>query len=160
MGGKIVKVDEKMTNLNVFAYGSLMYPTVWEKVVSGHYISCRAQLDGYRRLQIRGETFPAVVKGKGRVRGVLYFNINPADMALLDQFEGDYYIRTDEQVVLDGGVKVPSVFYAFKEAYAPMLLEKEWNPDEFALSGIKEFMATWMADRFNERKAPNNVLMV
>jgi len=140
-----------MTNLNIFAYGSLMYPVIWEKVVSGHYISCRAQLNNYRRLQIRGETFPAVVPGAGSVRGVLYFHINSGDIALLDQFEGEYYQRTDGDVVLEGGIRMPAAFYCFKDAYAPMLLEKDWNPDEFANKNLKQFMSTWMADRLEER---------
>ena len=148
-----------MTNLNVFSYGSLMYPAVWEKVVTGHYISCRAQLNKYRRLQIRGETFPAIIPGASSVRGVLYFHINSSDLALLDQFEGEYYQRTDGDVVLDGGVVMPAAFYCFKEAYAPMLLEQEWNPDEFAAKGMKKFMDTWMTDRFNERNVGKNAIM-
>ena len=86
--------------MNVFTYGSLMYPRVWELVVSGHYRSLRGTVRGFERRRISGEVYPALVRGapESAVEGVLYLDVSAADVAALDRFEGEPYARVETGV--------------------------------------------------------------
>ncbi|HWV63502.1 MAG TPA: gamma-glutamylcyclotransferase family protein, partial [Oxalicibacterium sp.] len=80
--------------MHVFTYGSLMFPAVWRRVVRGSHRSLPAVLDGYARHAVRGELYPGIVHRPGAsVEGVLYLDVNEAELAVLDGFEGSEYRR-------------------------------------------------------------------
>ena len=79
---------------NIFTYGSLMFPNVWEQVVRGRYASVKAALEDHARYAIAGESYPGMVAQTGAtVEGILYLDIDAADIARLDTFEGHDYRR-------------------------------------------------------------------
>src|SRR5690606_9178061 len=99
---------------NIFTYGSLMFPEVWEKVASGRYRTAPATADGYARHPVIGATYPGMVPAAGQaVRGMLYFDVTPADVAALDAFEGGDYRIESITVRLDSGVEATAGAYIF-----------------------------------------------
>ncbi|MGZ3157630.1 MAG: gamma-glutamylcyclotransferase family protein [Burkholderiaceae bacterium] len=79
---------------HIFTYGSLMFPQVWQRVVRGHYHSVNATVYGYARYAIAGETYPAMIdQADASVTGVVYFDVDDEDVAVLDAFEGNDYRR-------------------------------------------------------------------
>ncbi len=80
---------------HVFTYGSLMYPAVWQSLVSGTYQQVPAKLFAFERKQVKGEDYPAIKPAmvSSCVEGVVYLNVSKQDMAILDKFEGDLYER-------------------------------------------------------------------
>ena len=120
-------------NAHVFTYGSLMFPEVWNRVVRGSYRAERARLDGHGRFEIVGETYPGMVMLDGAsVEGVLYFDVEAADIAALDAFEGDQYRRANVQVRLDSGATVQAGTYIY--LLAQKLSDSPWRPEAFQMA--------------------------
>jgi gamma-glutamylcyclotransferase (GGCT)/AIG2-like uncharacterized protein YtfP len=131
---------------NVFAYGSLMFPDVWEKVVRGHYRSARALLRGHARYEITGETYPGMVPAAGEsVPGVVYFDVTRQDMAALDGFEGSDYRRERVEVTLDSGESVTVDTYIYLQA--ARLRGTPWHPEAFRM---QRFLDTYCRSRLAE----------
>lgn len=129
---------------NVFTYGSLMFAPVWQAVVSGRYDSAPALLAGYQRFAVSGEEYPAM-KPDGEntvVSGVVYFDVSPEDVARLDAFEGEYYLRTTVKVLQDSN-PVLAEAYVLRPAFYGIASDQEWDLDGFAREGITRFLAQY-----------------
>lgn len=125
--------------MDVFTYGSLMFDPVWRRVVAGACPSEPARLAGWARRRVRGETYPALVpQAGGRVEGVLYRQVAPDDLARLDAFEGDDYLRRDVTVLTAAG-PVTAQVYAWKAGNA-RLLDEDWLPTRFLEEGMARFI--------------------
>lgn len=129
--------------MNVFTYGSLMFPEVWQRVVRGDYSSAAGTVADCRRYAIERETYPGMVREPGgSVTGVVYFDIDAADLTALDVFEGSDYQRETIDVRLDNGatVQTDAYFYLAKVR----LLDVPWEPDAFLM---QQFLDTYCRDR-------------
>lgn len=117
---------------HVFAYGSLMSPPIWQRVVRGSYLSARAVAGGHARYAIKDETYPGMVPQDGSsVTGMLYFEVSQEDIAALDTFEGDEYRRASIPVRLDSGETVQADTYIYLPA--EKLSESPWLPEAFQM---------------------------
>ena len=129
---------------HVFAYGSLMFPQVWRRVVCGRPAARPARLHGFERLTVRGETYPAIVeRAKAWVDGVVYLDVQAGDLQRLDAFEGaDYERRALRVRLLDGaGDGLAAQAYVWTD---PSRLEDcSWDPDWFGRDGLPVFLATY-----------------
>ena len=124
--------------VNVFAYGTLMFPEVVREVAGIRGDGGSAVLTGFRRRtvqipnRIRG-LFPAVVPSpEGRVEGVLFRDVNNRQLAEFDEFEElalGSYVREQHPV------QMGSEFHeAFVYVCGPRLtrfLSGDWNPETF-----------------------------
>jgi len=131
---------------NIFTYGSLMFNPVWSRVVAGSYDRLEAVLQGYNRLSVRDEVYPVVVPSafNSQVRGFVYRNVSTSDLERLDQFEGEYYIRKTEQVIILDMTILPAEVYVLKEEYYTIISHQEWDPVHFSTTGIHYFMHSYM----------------
>jgi gamma-glutamylcyclotransferase (GGCT)/AIG2-like uncharacterized protein YtfP len=130
---------------NIFTYGSLMFPEVWERVVGSNYHSSAARLDGYVRRQCLGETYPVIVRqgSSSHVQGMLYIGISTEDLARLDRFEGEYYIRRSVEVITSREASSLEAFtYVLSGRYRHLLSESEWDPGYFLEHGLHRFLTT------------------
>lgn len=118
------------TPVRVFTYGSLMFAPVWERVVGGRYRSLPARLHDYVRLAVRGASYPGIVEREGaQVDGLLYLDVDPADLDRLDAFEGSEYARRDLVVSLPDGSQNTAAAYVY--LLPAKLDEHEWDPARF-----------------------------
>ena len=132
--------------LNVFTYGSLMFPEIWSRVVRGNHRFARATADGYACFSVRDEIYPGLVKRPGsRVEGVVYFDIDATDLAALDAFEGADYQREPIALTLDDGREIAGETYL----YLPVarLLATGWAPENFQK---QRFVDTYCRDKLGE----------
>jgi gamma-glutamylcyclotransferase (GGCT)/AIG2-like uncharacterized protein YtfP len=123
-----------MNHPNLFTYGSLMFEPVWRRLVARPRASMRAELPGFRRERVTGQTYPGIVPDpRARISGRVYFGIEPEDLIRLDRFEGEAYLRTSVTVwiVTPQARKVPieAQTYVFRDANA--LSGQAWIPEEF-----------------------------
>lgn len=131
---------------HIFTYGSLMFPQVWRRVVRGVYHSATARLDGHARFAIRGETYPgAVAQAGASIAGVLYFDVSPRDVAILDAFEGIDYRRDIVCVTLDSGETVSACGYIY--LLAQKLSDLPWLPEKFQM---ERFIGAHCRDELGE----------
>ena len=124
-----------MSRTSLFTYGSLMFPQIWQRVVSGRYACAPATLDDHARYAVRGASYPGMVRQAGeRVAGVVYFDVDEPDIAALDAFEGSDYLRTVVTARLHNGEAVSVETYLFINRGD--LLAQAWEPDNFSLQGF------------------------
>ena len=130
--------------MNLFTYGSLMYSNVWESIVTGHYRSGSAQLRGYTRRCVVGEDYPVIIPASDcdLVTGTLYFDLNNADIALLDQFEGEPYIRTGLEVDL-GSQTAAAEVYLLNPSNSQIVSEEAWDQVAFEQQGLNRFIESY-----------------
>ena len=132
-------VDER---LNVFTYGSLMYPQVWSRVVSGAYRSSVATIHGFRRLCIRDETYPVLVVAKDAspIFGRIYYDVSAQDVCSLDAFETTAYARVTVAVTEHADPRSLSA-QAYLGLHTCELTEIDWDPESFEQFGLEPFLA-------------------
>lgn len=130
---------------HVFTYGSLMYEQIWNLVVAGVYQKSTATISGYSRRAVIGEDYPALLgqTGSAVTGGILYFNVSGADICRLDEFEGCYYARKQEPVVIENGSTCAAEVYIFKDRYRHLVAENEWDPAHFEAAGMKRFIRNY-----------------
>jgi gamma-glutamylcyclotransferase (GGCT)/AIG2-like uncharacterized protein YtfP len=125
----------KLMNAAVFTYGSLMFPEVWQRVVRGSYGFAPVVAQGYRRFAVQGYLYPGMIAQAGaHVAGLVYFDVDAADLARLDAFEGDEYRREIVHVIADPGMSIPVSAYLYSPA--EKLSKLAWHPEEFDLQGF------------------------
>lgn len=98
---------------SLFVYGTLIHPHILARVLSGslrtpsseadvehqqyaHLLARPAILRRYEIRRVRGQEYPAIVQheqAEAPVRGIVVSGLTPAEIAHLDRFEGDEYVR-------------------------------------------------------------------
>lgn len=131
--------------MHLFTYGSLMFPPVWSAVVAGDYDSRAAVLHGFSRRAIRHETYPALIPAEAQrtVQGRVYLDIDAADLARLDRFEGAQYRRHTVQVISADGAVFTTQVYLFRETCHSLLERHDWDAAWFEREGMELFLARY-----------------
>ena len=117
---------------NLFAYGTLMCEDIMREI-SGFSFSCKSgALKGYSRYSVKGEHYPAIVaEEKGRVEGVVYFDIPISAWDRLDRFEGEMYERRLVQIGLMAGKRLFAGTYVVRPAFLDQLDRSDWDFSDF-----------------------------
>jgi gamma-glutamylcyclotransferase (GGCT)/AIG2-like uncharacterized protein YtfP len=124
-------------NSHIFTYGSLMFAQIWQRVVRGTYRSAPAVLKDHARFEVAGQTYPGMVACPGAaVRGLVYFDVDHADIALLDAFEGPAYRRDILNAELEDGsaIKINAYIHIDKSG----LSDAPWDPEQFQMARFME----------------------
>ena len=132
---------------NIFTYGSLMFPEVWERVVGSNYRASPATLHGYLRRGVRDESYPVIIQQgpESHVEGMLYFGISTEDLARLDRFEGEYYVRRGVEVIDSReSISREAFAYVLSERYRHLLSDREWDPGFFREHDLLRFLADYV----------------
>src|SRR6186997_3021087 len=83
-----------IASMHVFTYGSLMIPEVWRIVVGREFRTVEGAVDGFSIFRVIDAPYPGIVADPASiVRGLVYLDVDPASIARLDTFEGDFYER-------------------------------------------------------------------
>ena len=132
-------IGRALGSMPLFAYGTLMFAPVIRSVIGRVPECCPAKINGYRRLEVVGETFPGLVResGDGPVEGILYWHISELEWERLTAFEDDFYELEEVSVVCPEGESL-ALAYVVPSSRRSLLSEKPWNADFFR----KEYLAT------------------
>jgi len=140
---------------NVFTYGSLMYPEVWNGVVQGTYASAVATLSHYKRVKVRDQHYPIVLPAsrERQVEGRVYFNVSESDIGLLDIFEGDEYARKAVSVCCSDSPEATTE--AFVYVATPLgrahATKEAWDVKAFERTGLAQFCRRFVGFRHIKR---------
>lgn len=131
---------------HVFTYGTLMYAPVWNRVASGVYPKSSATLKNYVRRAVINQEYPVVLAQKDSVgvQGVVYFDVNGADVHRLDEFEGIYYIRKREPIILENMKIIHAEVYILNNLYNHVASDEEWDQSHFEKTGITNFLTSYI----------------
>lgn len=138
-----------------------MYPQVLQALLNRVPSSCKACIHGFKRYNIKGQLFPAVIKASPdcKVEGVLLRELTPEDMIVFDEFEGDEYYKlpVQPQVMLEDGnessgttaaaTAAATVFasvYIWQDSLRG-LLYGVWDPEYFAKTHLEAYVKMCIA---------------
>jgi gamma-glutamylcyclotransferase (GGCT)/AIG2-like uncharacterized protein YtfP len=127
---------------HVFTYGSLMFPDVWAQLVTRPRASVAARLADHIREAVRGQRYPGIRRQPGaQTLGRLYLDITEQELAKLDQFEGEEYLRESVVVTIeteDGRrLDLPAEVYRYADAAG--LDGEPWDAARFARESAASF---------------------
>lgn len=127
--------------MNLFTYGSLMFPEVWERVTGLSGPGAPACLADHAARRIRGQTYPALVASAGDLtEGVLYQEVTPEAVARLDAFEGPFYDRVMVGVMLPDGAATSAWVYRASRQDDPDILPEPWQAGCFRRDHLRQFL--------------------
>lgn len=91
-----------------------------------------ALLHGFSRHPVAGEAYPGIRRSAGgHVAGLLYRDVDDAQLARLDTFEGEQYVREAVQVTLDDGLTLTAQTYVFADQWLHLLETGDWDFEAF-----------------------------
>jgi len=100
---------------SIFAYGTLRDPDVL-RLVLGRNVDpaaiAPATAPGHRAVLFPRRTYPALIDDPSATApGTLLTNLTPADLALLDRFEGEEYSRRAIEIIVNGEPRTADVYW-------------------------------------------------
>jgi gamma-glutamylcyclotransferase (GGCT)/AIG2-like uncharacterized protein YtfP len=117
--------------MNLFTYGTLMFPEVWARAAREECVSRRAVLHGYEARRLSGVAFPGLIEAPDvTTPGLLYLNVSPEAMARLDTYEDDFYTRVPVTVELENGETMTAQVYLMSPEYRLIVLPERWTPPQ------------------------------
>jgi gamma-glutamylcyclotransferase (GGCT)/AIG2-like uncharacterized protein YtfP len=142
----------------IFVYGTLMNLSVLQTLL-GRSLSpieetkvIRARLTGFVRHPVKEAFYPAMIQASlssapyTEVQGLLLPSFSQLEMALLDYFESDAYVRKMVQVFSSSsthGEDVPLEAQAYlwrEDLLSELDLSKEWSYENFCDSHLESYM--------------------
>lgn len=126
---------------NLFAYGTLMCADIMKSVAGVLPESRKGRIQNFRRLQIKNEHYPGLIRKDGSsVDGELYCDVPEKCWERLDSFEGDMYSRIEIVVTLPGDVEMVAFTYLVKDEFTHLLHHKDWDFERFLEKGKGQFV--------------------
>lgn len=128
--------------MNVFTYGSLMFPEVWRRAAGEEGRGTRAALADHEVRALRGHSYPVMIPIPGaQAGGVLYQNVSEAAIARLDDFEGPFYVRREVSVISENGTETfPAWTYLAAAPEHPSILPDRWDAEAFRREHLRFFL--------------------
>ena len=130
--------------MNIFAYGTLMIPSVMHAVTACHFRSQKAILRDYARFRVKGESYPGIIPVTDAItEGIIYFNVDEFSLDKLDTFEGVLYERTRVQVETEEKGIQNAQAYVIPSKYLGYLSRTAWDVEEFIKKDLEMFLMTY-----------------
>ena len=123
--------------MNVFAYGTLMFPEIWQRVTGRPADGIPGQVTGFSIYRVQDAEFPGMIASADdqRVPGVVYLGVDDAALARLDAFENDFYRREIVRVACDDGHEREAEAYVVPARRCGVLSDEPWRKDQFVARG-------------------------
>ncbi len=134
----------RAVDLKIFAYGTLMVPTVMRAVTGRDFTAQAARLRGYARFRIKDALYPGIVaQPHASIDGIVYIDLDHATLRRLDAFEGALYQRIRVRVETAGGTPVTAATYIVKPSFRRRLTSTPWSQEEFERRDLYAFLARY-----------------
>jgi gamma-glutamylcyclotransferase (GGCT)/AIG2-like uncharacterized protein YtfP len=129
--------------MHLFAYGTLMFPEIWQRVVGREFRRQPATLAGYTAYRVVGDSFPVLVPGKTNeaTAGVAVFDLDDAAIQLLDEHESTLYDRVTATATLDDGHRVDCQAYMLPQRNRRYAATERWTAEWFQREAMAEYIA-------------------
>ena len=130
--------------MNIFTYGSLMFPPVMRAVTGCEFPSRKARVKNHARFKVKGESYPGLTPLEGALtQGVLYLDVDALSVRRLDDFEGELYERTEVPAETAEGESLNAHTYVIKPCFQDRLSSDAWDPEHFERAHLLQFMANY-----------------
>ena len=125
---------------SLFVYGTLLNAEILECLLGYLPERSTAKVNGFQRLAVRDDVFPAVrPSSEFSVEGLLLTDLSGQDVRRLDEFEGEFYSRADAIAETNLGASACQL-YVLKEAYYHWLDVVDWSNEEFRRNVLDDYL--------------------
>ncbi|MDH4317976.1 MAG: gamma-glutamylcyclotransferase [Desulfobulbaceae bacterium] len=127
--------------MNLFVYGTLLDPEIFYRITGVQPKAVAGVLADHERRLVREEVFPAIIAQSGAtVSGLVYADLSPFVMDLLDRYEGELYRRREVLVRLADHTTVRAETYVIADWAAHLLTQEAWSLEEFRKKDKKRYL--------------------
>ncbi len=138
--------------MNVFVYGTLLVPEIWDRVtrVPG-LVSHPAELGGHAIRRVRGAAYPGIFVSPdtvGTVPGKVLFDVPDAALHRLDAYEDRFYLREEVHPEVAGmGIVAAQAYLVPAEEAGAILSGEPWTLEWFLANGLERFRSSILSTR-------------
>jgi gamma-glutamylcyclotransferase (GGCT)/AIG2-like uncharacterized protein YtfP len=128
--------------MNLFAYGTLMFPAIWLRIVGREFLAQPASVAGFAVYRVAGGVYPVMIAAEpsSRVEGLVFRDVDAVMLRRLDEYESDLYERTEVQAVLAGGQEIACVAYVLPEHNRSHASDEVWSAEAFARDHLAGYL--------------------
>ena len=128
--------------MNLFTYGTLMFPEIWRQVVGRQFATATAVLAGYAAYRVRNGVYPVMVSAEpeSRTSGLIYFDVDVASLALLDEYESDLYARVPIVATADDGRPIECQAYVLPAPRQGFASDELWDAARFEQEVLRDYL--------------------
>ncbi len=146
-----------MDLMNIFTYGSLMFPAVMKAVTGREFSSRNARVKNHARFRVKGESYPGLTPLEGAfTEGALYIGVDVLSVRRLDDFEGELYERSEISADALDGESLIAHAYLIKPQYRDRLSSDQWDPERFEKADLIDFMASYRGFHRTDQSDPTD----
>lgn len=129
--------------MSLFAYGTLRFPEVWQRIGIGEFPSEPATLSGYAIFRVQDAVFPGIVRSADddQVCGVLYHNLDDDTFFELDAYESELYERIVVRVTTESGAEVDCQAFVIPESRRQALTDEHWDVEHFKQHELQKYLS-------------------
>jgi gamma-glutamylcyclotransferase (GGCT)/AIG2-like uncharacterized protein YtfP len=143
--------------MNIFTYGSLMFPSVMKAVTGREFPARKANVKNYARFKVEGESYPGLTPLEGAVtEGALYIGVDVLSVRRLDDFEGEIYERSEISADTLDGESLIAHAYVIKAQFRDRLSSELWDPERFEVDDLRGFMASYRGFHRSDQSDPTD----
>lgn len=124
--------------MNVFCYGTLIWPDIWRHTVGSEYAVKDAHLTSFKCLQVKQKNYPALIRTHGEnsehdiVEGKVYFDINGEDYIRIQEHHGKEFEIIDGVCFIDDSeIPIPAKLFLWKTEHRSLLSSEAWTKEWF-----------------------------
>ena len=127
--------------MNLFTYGTLMFPAVWHRIDVGEFPSEPATLPGFSIYRIKDAVFPGIVRSApdDLVHGRLYRSLDDDALFELDAYESDLYDRIPVIAATEQG-PVECTAFVIPESRREALTNEVWDAKWFEQHQLERYL--------------------
>lgn len=131
-------------SMNVFVYGTLLVPRIWETVTNCKDVESDAGfLYAHRIYRVKDGDFPGIVatgNEEDRVRGRIFYDVPEDALQRLDDYEDGFYDRLSLTIEKENGESATAEIYVVPESKAAAILSDEsWTIEWFETVAFERY---------------------
>jgi gamma-glutamylcyclotransferase (GGCT)/AIG2-like uncharacterized protein YtfP len=128
--------------MHLFAYGTLTFPEVWDRISVGTFPSRPAVLHGYAMYRVKDAVYPGILLSNpdAEVPGVLYDDLDEDTLFELDTYESSFYNRLPVKVVVEDGSEVECHAYVVPHSRRDLLTNEHWDKEWFRAHELDRYL--------------------
>ncbi len=129
-----------------FTYGTLMNSEIMFKLLGKLPPAEPALLQNYRAVKLKGQVFPGLLACKdAKTHGLVYKNLQPQDWRVLDEFEGDWYIKQEVSILVGNqgqSTQQIAMVYLLAPCARHLALDEDWDNAWFTKHEARNFITS------------------
>lgn len=128
--------------MNLFTYGTLMFPEVWQRISIGEFPAQPASLRGYEIYYVKGALYPGIIRTDrdSIVSGLLYVGLDEDTLFELDTYESSFYKRIPVVALTADGTEQECHAYTVPDSRRDLLTDRHWDAVRFRENELEKYL--------------------